>query len=76
MEKLHTVWLVGVTDITGVGFTVIVKFCDSPLQALADGVTVNTPVIGVVPLLVAVNESGLPEPDAPVPMDVLLLDQE
>jgi len=58
----------------GVGFTVIEKVCTAPEQPLADAVTVNTPIVGTVPVLVAVNEAmDEPPPDAPMPIVVLLL---
>jgi len=60
----------------GNGFTVIVNVCTGPRQALACGVTVNTPLIGVDPVLVAVKEAtAVPLPDAPMPIVVLLLFQ-
>jgi len=74
LALLHTCWVVGVTVMIGVGSTVIVKFCTGPKQAFACGVTVNTPLVGVVPLLVAVNEViVLPLPDVLVPIVALLL---
>lgn len=61
----------------GVGFTEIVKFCAGPVQPFAAGVTVNTPAIWLEPELVAINEAiVLPTPDAPMPIEVLLFDQE
>ena len=71
---LHTVWLVGVTVIIGVGFTFIVNVCIGPRQLFAVGVTVKLPAICVVPVLVAVNE-GIkpPEPDDSTPIAGLLL---
>ena len=58
----------------GVGFTVIVNACTGPTQLFAVGVTVNTPLVGAVPLLVAVNEGiELPLPEAPIPIVTLLL---
>jgi hypothetical protein len=73
---LHTVCDVGLTDMIGVGFTLIVNVCTGPRQALACGVTVNTPLVGAVPVLVAVNEAMLlPLPLAPMPIVVLLLAQ-
>ena len=73
---LHTVCAVGDTDIIGVGLTVIVNVCTAPTQPLAVGVTVNTPLVGAEPVLVAVNEAmAEPLPDAPIPIEVLLLAQ-
>lgn len=57
----------------GVGSTVIVKFFTGPGQLLADGVTVNTLLIGAVPVFVAVKEAiVLPLPEALIPVVVLL----
>jgi hypothetical protein len=71
---LHTVCDVGLTDMIGVGFTFTVNVCTGPKHALACGVTVNTPLVGAVPVLVAVNDDiALPEPLAPIPIVVLLL---
>ena len=68
--------MVGVTVITGLGFTVILKVCVSPWHPEKLGVTVNMPIVGVEPVLVAVNEGReLPDPLAPMPIDVLLLFQ-
>ena len=59
-EPLHTVWLVGVTVITGVGYSVILKLVGVPTQPLAVGVMTTVPTIFTKPLLAAVvNESGL-----------------
>jgi hypothetical protein len=71
---LHTVWLV-TADTVGVGFIVMVKICDGPLHVNADGVTVNVPAIGVVPLLVPVNAGMFPVPDEAIPIEELLLFQ-
>ena len=63
-------------DILGTGVTLMVKFCTGPTQLFAVGVTVNTPDIGDVVKLVAVNEAIAPPlPDNPIPMDVLLFAQ-
>ena len=76
LALLHTVWLVGVTVSIGVGFTVTVNTCTGPTQLFAVGVTVNMPDVAVEPLFVAVNDAiELPEPDAPIPMVILLFDQ-
>jgi len=61
--------------IAGGAFTVTVKVCDIPAHPFADGVTVITPVIDAVLLLVAVKEDIFPVPDAPRPMAVLELTQ-
>ena len=72
---LHTVCEVGVTVITGVGLTVIVNVRVGPTQLLAVGVTVNTPLVDVAPVLVAVKEAiADPLPVAPIPIVVLLFD--
>ena len=71
---LHTVWLVGVTVIIGVGFTFMVNVCIGPGQVLAVGVTVKLPAVGAVPVLVAVNELiTLPTPEPSTPIVGLLL---
>ena len=72
VEPLQTVMLEGMlTD--GVGLTVIVKDCGVPVQLLAVGVTVITAVATVVPVLVAVNALMLLEPEAAIPIELLLL---
>ena len=55
----------GATVIIGVGFTVILNIWGAPTQPFAVGVTVNIPVIGAVPVLVAVNDATTP----PDPLD-------
>ena len=61
-EPLHTTWLLTVFT-CAVGFTVIVKLVDRPLQLTLPlvnvGVTVIVAVTGDVPLLIALNE-GMP----------------
>ena len=52
----------------GVGLTVTVKLMGVPLQPLAEGVTVTVAVIGVVPVLEAVNPGILPVPLVPKPI--------
>ena len=59
----------------GVGLTVMVKETGVPSQSLIFGVTVIVPVIGEVPVLVAVNEPILPVPVAANPMDGVLFIQ-
>ena len=54
--------------IIGVGFTVITKLVDEPMQLLADGVTVMVDVIADAVLLVAVKADMLPVPDDARPM--------
>ena len=76
LEPLHTLWAVGVTLMIGVGFTVTVNVCCGPTHEFAWGVTVNTPDVGALPVLVAVKEAmALPEPLAPMPIVVLLFAQ-
>lgn len=57
------------------GFTVIVKTPGAPLHPSADGVTVITASIGLIPLLVAVKEGSDPVPFVAKPISVLLLFQ-
>ena len=54
----------------------MVKVLELPEQPLKEGVTVMVPLIGVVPLLVAVNPLLLPAPLAERPIAVLLFVQE
>ena len=61
--------------ILGVGFTVMVKICEAPVQPFAVGVTVKVAVTGVVPVLTAVNDPMLPLPEAGSPMELLLFVQ-
>ena len=76
LAPLHTVWLVGDTVITGVGFTFMVNVCIGPGQLFAVGVTVKLAVAVAVPVLTAVNDViPLLVPEAPVPIEVLLLVQ-
>jgi len=66
---LQTDWNVGVTVMMGVGFTVMVKVSTGPKQAVARGVTVNTPAVAAEPVLVAVNDAITdPLPEAPIPI--------
>jgi hypothetical protein len=61
---LQTTWL-PTAFINGVGLTVIEKLTGKPEQPAAVGVTVNTPVIAEVPVLVTVKVGILdPVPDA------------
>ena len=59
----------------GIGFTVIVKNVDVPVQVtpalVKTGVTVIVAVSGAKEVLVAVNEEIFPDPPAPKPMEVL-----
>jgi hypothetical protein len=57
------------------GFTVMVKLTGVPLQPLATGVTVIVAVMGDVVGLIVINDGMFPVPDAPKPIDVLLLVQ-
>jgi hypothetical protein len=57
------------------GFTVMVKLTAVPLQPLATGVTVMVAVMGDVVGLIAMNDGIFPVPDAPKPIEVLLLVQ-
>jgi len=68
----QTVELAG-CDTNGGGNTVILKFLGVPVQPFSTGVTVMIPV-WMVAIAVAVP-AMLPEPDAPMPMAVLLLFQ-
>jgi hypothetical protein len=67
LAPLHMVCAVGVLTV-GVGFTVILKFCEVPIQPLAVGITMTLAVSGVAPAFIAVKEAILPVPDAPRPM--------
>ena len=70
---LHTVALAG-TITTGLGDILTVNKQTAPTQVAATGVTVNTPVVVTVPVLAAVKEATEePEPDAPMPIEMLLL---
>lgn len=69
---LQTAKLAGTVTV-GTGLTVMVYVAAVPAHPLAVGVTVITPVIGAVVVLVAVNEGTLPVPPAPSPIAVLLL---
>jgi hypothetical protein len=74
LAVLQTVCVAGNTFMVGVGDTFTVNSCTAPTQVAAVGVTVNTPVAVVAPVLVATNEArDEPEPDAPMPIVVLLL---
>jgi hypothetical protein len=73
---LHSVWLVGVTDATGIGFTVIVNDWAVPVQPFAEGVTVTIDEIGVLPGLLVGKELISPVPRADSPVAVLLLVHE
>lgn len=77
-SPVHTTWLPGwLTD--GMGFTVLVKVFDVPVQVTPPekyiGVTVIVPEIGIVVLFVAVKDGIFPEPLALRPIAVLLLVQ-
>ena len=74
-EPLHTTWLLTVFT-CAVGFTVIVKLVDGPLQLTVPFVNVDVTVIvavtGDVPVLVAVKAAMFPLPLAPRPILVVL----
>jgi len=54
----------------------MVKSCGTPTQVPDVGVTVNTPLSAVIPTLVDVKEAiALPDPLAPIPIEVLLFTQ-
>ena len=75
-DVLQTVCVTGSTCIVGVGDTFTVNNRTVPIQVAAVGVTVNTPVAVVAPVLVAVKEASKePAPDAPMPIVALLLAQ-
>ena len=59
----------------GRGFTVILNVLDKTVQLLADGVTVTVAIIGVKPVLIAVNDGMELLPEAAIPMFVLFDDQ-
>src|SRR5512136_251126 len=74
-EPLHTVWL-ATTSTVAVGFTVMVKVIGVPVQVMPlvyTGVTVIVATAGAVPVLMPLNEAILPVPEAPKPIEVLLL---
>lgn len=73
-EPLHKIWFAGRTT-SGVGFTVIIKFCGVPGQSIDDGVTVMVAVMGALVVLIAVNDGILPLPLAAKPIEVLLFTQ-
>lgn len=66
-EPVHNTWL-AITPTFAVGFTVIVKLADVPLQPDADVVTVMVAVTGALVVLVAVKLGILPVPLAAKPM--------
>ena len=72
---LHKVWLATATT-SGVGFTVMWKVSDAPVQPLAEGVTVVVAVTGALVVLVAVKEAISPFPLAARPREVLLFVHE
>ena len=72
VAPLQSAWLDG-TITLGVGYTVIVKFCDIPTQPFADGVTVMVAICVLLVLLVAVKEAILPAPAPESPIDIVLL---
>lgn len=58
-NPLHITTSAGTTTV-GVGFTVMVNDEAVPMQLLAVGVTVMVAVMGLLPVLVAVNEAISP----------------
>jgi hypothetical protein len=70
---LHTDWLAG-TVTFGVGFTVTENIWVAPEQLLAEGVTVITPVAGVLPVFVPVNGEMFPVPVDASPIEELVFD--
>jgi hypothetical protein len=71
----QTVCPTGIATAFGVGLTVIVAVIGVPEQPLATGVTVIVAVTGEVPALIAANDRMSPEPEAPRPIEVVLLVQ-
>ena len=70
---LHKVWLAGIFAV-GIGFTVMVKLEDEPVQVMPllryCGVTLIVAMTGVELLaLVAVNEAMFPVPEFTKPME-------
>jgi len=63
------------TDMLGLGLTVIVNVISFPVQPFNDGLTVMVDVIGAPVLFVNVNEEIFPVPDAESPIAVLLFVQ-
>ena|ERR1700741_1376849 len=64
----QTVWLV-TGDRTGVGLTVMLKFCGIPIHKPMDGVATKLPVAATpVPFVAPVNEAIFPAPDAAAPI--------
>lgn len=55
---------------TWVGFTIIWNASASPVQLLADGVTLTVEITGTLPVLTVVKEAILPSPLAPRPVEV------
>ena len=64
---LHTVWSLTAAT-SGVGLTVIVKNCDTPLQLLAAGVTVIVAVLIALVIFVVEKAAISPEPLAARPI--------
>jgi hypothetical protein len=76
---LHTVWFATAVTVA-VGFTVIVKVIEGPVQTteplLYCGVTVIVPLIGALVALVPVKPNIFPVPLAGIPIAELLLVQD
>ena len=60
------------TEIAGLGFTVMVNEVEFPVQPFREGLTVMVDVIGTPVLLVKMNEGIFPVPEAARPIVVLL----
>lgn len=74
-DAIHTAARPVVAPTTGSGLTVTMNDCAGPKQEPVSGVTEITDVTGTVPVLTAVNAAIVPEPDAPSPIEVLVLVQ-
>lgn len=74
-DAIHTAARLEEAATTGSGLTVTINDCAGPKQVPVSGVTEITAVTGTVPVLMAVNAAIVPEPDAPSPIDVLVLVQ-
>src|ERR1700741_5087283 len=63
----QTVWL-GIAVKTGIGLTVIVKFCTVPVQPFNVGVAAKFPETAAAPALTPVKDGILPAPEVPTPI--------
>ena len=69
---MHNVWSeVALTE--GVGSTVILNFCATPVHPFANGVTVTVAVTATVVVFSATKDAMLPDPDVASPILPLLL---